>query len=161
MWTVHRGRVLAHHIKRCATCHNERKPYFCYHSTSIKCNYDELKLMLGFLIWISLEPDLFNWIRILQGAMGVHGAIFMLAFQLKSKLWQIRRIWDTWFYIYGSTAQWTVALKRPIFKQKKGFANLSLGLIYYSIASSQPPSRDTVPLRFPLYFYMKLLSLAL
>jgi hypothetical protein len=50
------------------------------------------------------------------------------------------------FYMYGSTAQWTVALKRLIFKWKKVFANLGLGLIYYSIATSQSPSHDTVPL---------------
>jgi hypothetical protein len=38
------------------------------------CNYDELKLMLGFQIRIRLDLDLLD--RILQGAMGVHGAIF-------------------------------------------------------------------------------------
>jgi hypothetical protein len=38
-------------------------------------------------------------------------------------------------------------LKQPIFKRKKGFANLSLGLIFHSKALPQPPSRDTVPLR--------------
>jgi hypothetical protein len=32
--------------------------------------------MLGFQIRIRLDPDLFDRIRILQGAMGVHGAIF-------------------------------------------------------------------------------------
>jgi hypothetical protein len=47
-----------------------------YISTSQKCKYDELKLMLGFQIWISLDVDLFDWIRILQGAMAVHGEIF-------------------------------------------------------------------------------------
>jgi hypothetical protein len=35
-------------------------------------------------------------------------------------------------------------LKWPIFKRKKGFANLSLGLIYHSKALPQSPSRDTV-----------------
>jgi hypothetical protein len=74
-----------------------------YHSTLLKCKYDELKLMLGFQVRIRLDLDLFDRIRILQ---------------------------------------------QPIFKRKKGFTNLSLGLIYYrySTASSQPPSRDTVPL---------------
>jgi hypothetical protein len=38
-------------------------------------------------------------------------------------------------------------LKRPIFKKKKGFANLCLGLIYHPKALPQPPSRDTVPLK--------------
>jgi hypothetical protein len=56
-------------------CHNKRKPFF-YHSTSLKCNYDKLKLMLGFQIRIRWDPDLFDQIRILQGAMGVTGAIF-------------------------------------------------------------------------------------
>jgi hypothetical protein len=59
---------------------------------------------------------------------------------------KIRRIWEPWFYIYRGTTLWTVALKRPIFKRKKVFANLSLGLIYHSKALPQPPSRDTVPL---------------
>jgi hypothetical protein len=39
-------------------------------------------------------------------------------------------------------------LKRPIFKRKKGFVNLNLGLIYHSKALPQPPSRDTVPLSY-------------
>jgi hypothetical protein len=39
-----------------------------------------------------------------------------------------------------------LALERPILNRKKRFGNLILGLICYSIASSQPPSRDTVPL---------------
>jgi hypothetical protein len=47
-----------------------------------------------------------------------------------------------------------LALKRLIFKQKKGFANLSLGLICYSIASSQPLSRDTVLLSKETYSYL-------
>jgi hypothetical protein len=32
--------------------------------------------MLGFKIEIRLDPDLFDQIQILQGAMGVRGAIF-------------------------------------------------------------------------------------
>jgi hypothetical protein len=75
----------------------------------------------------------------------------MLAFQLEFELWHIRRIWNPWFYTYVSNAQRTVTLKWPIFKPKKGFANLSLGLIHYSIASSQPPSCNTVPLRAKLH----------
>jgi hypothetical protein len=62
-------------------------------------------------------------------------------------LGKICRIWETWFYINRGTTLWTVALKRPIFKQKKGVANLNLGLLLYSEALSQPWSRDTVPLR--------------
>jgi hypothetical protein len=42
-----------------------------YISTSQKCKFDELKLMLGFQIQIRLDPDLFDWIRVLQGAMAV------------------------------------------------------------------------------------------
>jgi hypothetical protein len=103
--------------------------------------------MLGFQIQIRLDPDLFDQIWILQGAMGVHGAIFHVRIpfgipvvanppDLRSL---ILHLWK------HCTAQQTVALKRPIFKRKKGFAYLSLGLIYYFIASSQPPSRVTVP----------------
>jgi hypothetical protein len=68
---------------------------------------------------------------------------------------KIRRIWEPWFYIYGGTTLWTVALKRPIFKRKKGFANLSLGLIYHSKALPQPPSRDIVPLRLQYVTHYK------
>jgi hypothetical protein len=50
-------------------------------------------------------------------------------------------------HIDGCAARRAVALKRPIFKRKKGFANLSLGLIYHSKAFPQPPSRDTIPLK--------------
>jgi hypothetical protein len=82
---------------------------------------------------------------------------------------KIRRIWEPWFYIYWGTTLWTVALKRPIFKRKKGFANLSLGLIYHSKTLPQPPSRDTVPLNalfhepsFGSYHYpIELLTLAI
>jgi hypothetical protein len=52
----------------------------------------------------------------------------------------------TCFYIDGCATRRAVALKRRIFNQKKGFANLSLGLNYHSKALPQPPSRDTVPL---------------
>jgi hypothetical protein len=48
--------------------------------------------------------------------------------------------------IDGCATRRAVALRRQIFKQKKGFANLSLGLNYHSKALPQPPSRDTVPL---------------
>jgi hypothetical protein len=43
-------------------------------------------------------------------------------------------------YLY-STAR-PVTLRRPIFKQEKGFASLSLDLIYYSMASSQKQSHE-------------------
>jgi hypothetical protein len=113
-----------------------------YYSTLFKCNYDELKLMLGLQIRIRLDLDFFDRIQILQGAMGEFTVRpFMLALQLVSELWQISRIWDPWFYIYGGTAQRTVVLKRPIFKWKKGFANHSLGLIFlfFHIPSTEPP----------------------
>jgi hypothetical protein len=42
-------------------------------------------------------------------------------------------------------------LKWPIFKQKKGCATISWGLNYSSMGSSQPPSRDTVPLTCQIY----------
>jgi hypothetical protein len=47
-----------------------------YISTSQKCKYDVLKLMLGYQIWIRLDPDLFDRILILQGDMAVHSEIF-------------------------------------------------------------------------------------
>jgi hypothetical protein len=47
-----------------------------YHSTSHKCKYDALKLMLGFQIRIRFDPDLFDQIRILQAVMAVRGEIF-------------------------------------------------------------------------------------
>jgi hypothetical protein len=57
---------------------------------------------------------------------------------------KIRRIWRTSFCIDGSVTLLTGALRRPIFKQKKGSAIISLGLNYCSMGSSQSPCRDTV-----------------
>jgi hypothetical protein len=37
---------------------------------------------------------------------------------------KIRRIQGTCFYIFACTTLWTVALKRPIFKRKKGLKTL-------------------------------------
>jgi hypothetical protein len=59
---------------------------------------------------------------------------------------KIRRIRRPCFNIDGCATLWTITLKRPIFKQKKGFANISLGLNYCSMGSCWPRSRDTVPL---------------
>jgi hypothetical protein len=59
---------------------------------------------------------------------------------------KIRRIWRTSVYIDGCGTLRTVALSRPIFKQKKGSATISLGLNYCCMGSSHSPSRDTVPL---------------
>jgi hypothetical protein len=39
---------------------------------------------------------------------------------------KIRRIWRTSFYIDECGTLWTVALRWPIFKQKKGSATISL-----------------------------------
>jgi hypothetical protein len=47
-----------------------------YISTSQKCKYDELKLMIGLQIRVRLDLDLFDRIQILQGAMAICGAIF-------------------------------------------------------------------------------------
>jgi hypothetical protein len=78
--------------------------------------------MLGFLIRIRLNPDLFDQIRIFQGAMAVCGAIFHAHIPIGIRV-----------VANPPTPQQTVALKRPIFKREKGFRNLRLGLIYYSI----------------------------
>jgi hypothetical protein len=52
----------------------------------------------------------------------------------------------TSFYINGCVTLQTVALRQPIFKQKKVSVTISLGIHYCTMGSSQPPSRDTVPL---------------
>jgi hypothetical protein len=62
--------------------------------------------------------------------------------------------WLTWrdqpqAYKDGCANRRGVALIRPIFKRKNGFANLSLGLIYHSKALPQPTSHDTIPLIQP------------
>jgi hypothetical protein len=61
---------------------------------------------------------------------------------------KIRRIWRASFYIDGCVTLRAVALRRPIFKQKKRSATIILGLNYYrySMGSSLSPFRDTVPL---------------
>jgi hypothetical protein len=48
--------------------------------------------------------------------------------------------------LMGALLYGPYSLKRPIFKWKKGFANISLGLNYCSMGSSLPRFRDTVPL---------------
>jgi hypothetical protein len=47
-------------------------------------------------------------------------------------------------YIDGCTTVRTIALKWPIFKQKKGCAAISLGLNCYSMGSFQPPSHSFI-----------------
>jgi hypothetical protein len=42
----------------------------------------------------------------------------------------------------------TIALRQVSFKWKKELATISLDLIYQSMVLSQPPSRDSVPLRY-------------
>jgi hypothetical protein len=56
--------------------------------------------------------------------------------------------YTTWtgFHIDGCATVWTVALRRGILKWKKECATISLGIIFHSIAFSQPSSHDTVPL---------------
>jgi hypothetical protein len=61
----------------------------------------------------------------------------------RSKISQIQK---PCFNINGCATLWTIALKWPIFKRKKGFANISLGLNYCSMGTSWPRSHDTVPL---------------
>jgi hypothetical protein len=55
-------------------------------------------------------------------------------------------IWSTGFKIDKCATVRSVVLRQAIFKRKKGFATISLGLIYHSMVLSQPPSHDTVPL---------------
>jgi hypothetical protein len=88
--------------------------------------------MLGFQIRIRFDPDLFDWIGILKGVMAVRSVIFHARILFGIQV--VANPPDLRFYIYGSTAQPTAALKRPIFKRKKGFANLNLCQINYSIA---------------------------
>jgi hypothetical protein len=128
-----------------------------YISTLQKCNYHGLKSMLEIQFRIMLNLDHFGQIQGLQGTMAVLSAIFHAHNQFG--IWVVANLPDLTslilhLWIHSSTDKWfdliwfeqSVALKKTIFKQKKGFASLSLGLIYYSIASSQPPSWDTVPL---------------
>jgi hypothetical protein len=90
---------------------------------------------------------------VFQSNMGMYYlnkiAIYYLRYQIP--VLQIITIFHTdqpQAYIDGCATRRAVALKLPIFKRKKGFANLSLGLIYHSKALPQPPSRDTIPLMF-------------
>jgi hypothetical protein len=81
--------------------------------------------MLGIQIWIRLNLDLFGRLRILQGALAVCSAIFYAHSQIGIRV--VANPPDLRSLIfhpqYGSTAQHTVALKRTIFKQKKGFTD--------------------------------------
>jgi hypothetical protein len=102
--------------------------------------------MLMIQIRIRLSLDLFGQIRILQGAMAVRCAIFHAHSQigirvvantpdLRSLILHLR--------MHCSTG---CSFEKVDFKPKHGLAKLGLGLIYYPIASSQPPSHYTVPL---------------
>jgi hypothetical protein len=104
-----------------------------YHSTSHKCKIDELKLMLEFQIRIRLDPDLFDWILILQGVMVVHGAIFHaripIGIRVVANLPDLRSlILHLWKH-----CSMDCCFEMTFFRWKKEFVNLSLGLIYYSI----------------------------
>jgi hypothetical protein len=61
---------------------------------------------------------------------------------------KIRQIWRTSFYIDGCGTLRTVALRRPIFQQKKRPTTISSGLNYCSLGSSHSQSCDTVPMKF-------------
>jgi hypothetical protein len=117
-----------------------------YISTSQKCKYDKLKLSLGFQIRINLDPDLFDRIKILQGAMAVYSEIFHDCIPIG--IWVVANPLDLISLILHLWKHCSTkcSFETADFLTEKRFANLSLGLICYSIVSSQPPSRDTVPL---------------
>jgi hypothetical protein len=71
----------------------------------------------------------------------LYATVIEVEAELNSK---IPRIYRTWM---RSSMECTVALRWPIFKQKKGYATSSLGINHCSKGSSQPPSHDTVPVR--------------
>jgi hypothetical protein len=66
--------------------------------------------------------------------------------EINAESWQNPLNLEKQFYIDGCGTLRTIALRRPIFKQKKGSVTKSLGQNYCSRGSSQSPSRDTVPL---------------
>jgi hypothetical protein len=89
---------------------------------------------------------LFNYVNLFKLRLVFRIDISSSESKLDAEPQQIPPDLRTRFYIDGRSTRRAVALKRPIFKRKKGFANLSLGLIYHSKALPQPPSRDTIPL---------------
>jgi hypothetical protein len=66
--------------------------------------------------------------------------------KVDAESWQNPPNLDSQFLHDGCGTLRTVALRRPIFKPKKGSSTISLGLNYYSIGLSQPPFRDTISL---------------
>jgi hypothetical protein len=61
---------------------------------------------------------------------------------------KIRRIRRPCFNIDECATLWTIALNRPIFKWKGGFANITLDLNYCAMGTSWPRSHDTVRLLY-------------
>jgi hypothetical protein len=126
---------LTDHRKVWANCHNGKETLIFTLDFGRHTQYDGPIYMLGYgsqSVWIQ--------IRILERALAVCSQLCRLRVVAKSARSEnpnLRvHLWDALRF----------SLDRPIFKRKKVFANLRLGLNYCSMGSSWLPSRDTVPL---------------
>jgi hypothetical protein len=89
----------------------------------VHCSYGLISV-LWIWIWISWHPDLVWLDPDPWKSCRVCGVIFSLGVNLESELWQNPPDQRTWFYIYLCSTQRAVALRRPIFKRKKGLQTL-------------------------------------
>jgi hypothetical protein len=101
-----------------------------------------------------------QFLRLWQFAQGLCGATIGISQpSQKPRSSKIHQIWRTGFYIDKCATIRTVALRQTIFKQKKGFATISLGLICHSLVLSQLPSRGTVPIILSYVFVIPIASI--
>jgi hypothetical protein len=128
---------LADRGKFCPNCHNGKHVFFC-RNTCIMGPYHGIQIPVRFVsgsFCSDLDPCSSQSIRLRVLAKNPPDLRTLIL-----HLWMCYSI--------------DRSLKRPIFKLKKGFGNLSLGLNYYlycSMGLSWPQFCDTVPFKIGVY----------
>jgi hypothetical protein len=109
--------------------------------------YGGLKSTLGIWKQIRLDLDLFGQIQILERAMAVRGLIFHTHSQIGIPV--IANPPDLRTLILHQQMRYSTdcSFETANFSSEKSVRELILGVIYNSMALSQPQSRDTVPIK--------------
>jgi hypothetical protein len=118
-------------VKWCPTC------FFNFYVAEIYAPRAQISVEIR--IYIRLNPDLFltdpnPWQN--------YGSS---QYELESELGQNSPDLRTWFYIYGCPPLRALALKRPIFKRKKGSRTLVLACFSTPRPELKPSARGTIP----------------
>jgi hypothetical protein len=109
---------LAVAVKRVFDCHSVRKNLIF---TLGYCRNGP-KSVLGIETWIRMEKDLFYWIRILERAMKVQGAILASDSIWNPSYSKIRRSWEPNFTSINAIHQVLYIWNGLFLNEKKGFA---------------------------------------